>query len=564
MSYQVLARKYRPQTFDEVIGQGSVTRTLKNSIESGRIANAYIFCGPRGVGKTSVARLLSKTLNCENTPGGDPCNKCSSCREISLGNNIDVLEIDGASNRGIDEIRALRENVRFSPSKGSYKIYIIDEVHMLTQEAFNALLKTLEEPPAHVKFIFATTEAHKVLPTIMSRCQRFDFKRIPPASIYERINDIADKENIDIDDKAALLIARSGEGSLRDSLVVLDQMVSFSGGRITAEDVLELLGMVSRSRIFELSGAVIGKDPKKTILALDSIINSGKSPVFITDSLISHFRDLMILKTAGKPTEDMAFSGDEMEALNTQLEKVSLDSILYILQTLTHCLTIMKSALFARAPLEIALIRLTERDSLLSLPELLKKVEKMEGAVLPADAGTEAPDGPDIVSEKKRAPEPGTSRDTAAAALKEGRPDDEEEGPAVPSGDFNTVKRHWHSILNYVKNRKMSVYTFLTTAKPVEVSPEKVIIGFDGDHAFNKEVLESEGNRGILQEAVEKITGAPARIEISILDFLGSEKEPQRDEERSKEASEQMKPVIEKAMDVFGGHIVRDIKEGDG
>ncbi|MBD3295957.1 MAG: DNA polymerase III subunit gamma/tau [Candidatus Omnitrophica bacterium] len=564
MSYQVLARKYRPQTFNEVVGQGSVTRTLTNSIKSGRIANAYIFCGPRGVGKTSVARLLSKTLNCENAPGQDPCNECSSCREISLGNNIDVLEIDGASNRGIDEIRALRENVRFSPSKGSYKIYIIDEVHMLTQEAFNALLKTLEEPPAHVKFIFATTEAHKVLPTIMSRCQRFDFKRIPPSSIYDRINNIAEKENIDIEDKAALLIARSGEGSLRDSLVILDQMVSFSGGRIAAEDVMELLGMVSRSRIFELSGAVIDENPKKTILVLDDIINSGKSPVFITNSLISHFRDLMILKTAGSPTADMAFSDDEMDVLNSQLAKISLESLLYILQTLTHCLTIMKNALFARAPLEIALIRLTERDSLLSLPELLKKVEKMEGTAVPGAAGTDVSPEAEVISEKKSVPAPDRPRETVAETLSRASLDDDpdEDDVPVPSGDFNAVKRHWHSILNYVKNRKMSVYTFLAAAKPVELSPEKVVIGFDEDHAFNKEVLESEGNRSILQEAVEKITGAPARIEINILDFLGSDKEHTRDDKRPDETSEQMKPVIEKAMDVFGGHIVRDVKEG--
>ncbi|MFC1480614.1 DNA polymerase III subunit gamma/tau, partial [Candidatus Omnitrophota bacterium] len=346
MSYQVFAQKYRPQTFDDVIGQEAATRTLKNSVIRGRLANAYIFCGPRGVGKTSVARLLSKTLNCEMPPEKSPCNLCSSCREISQGNNIDVLEIDGASNRGIDEIRALRENVKFSPSKGKYKVYIIDEVHMLTQEAFNALLKTLEEPPAHVKFVFATTAPHKVLPTIMSRCQRFDFKKIPPKMIYDRVMDIAKKEKIDIDEKAALLISRSADGSLRDSLVILDQMVSFSGKKILPDDVIELLGMVHKDRIFELSDAVIDNDPGRVTRILDELINSGKDPVFVTNGLISHYRDLMILKTTGAPTSDMAFAADELEKLTQQLGKLSLEEILYILQNLSHCLTLMKGTMF--------------------------------------------------------------------------------------------------------------------------------------------------------------------------------------------------------------------------
>ena len=273
MSYQVLAQKYRPQTFDSVIGQETVTRTLKNAVLKNRIANAYIFCGPRGVGKTSVARLLSKAMNCEQPPEKAPCNKCASCLEITQGNNIDVLEIDGASNNGVDEIRALRENVKFAPSKGKYKIYIIDEVHMLSQGAFNALLKTLEEPPAHVKFIFATTESHKVLATIMSRCQRFDFKKIPPSMIFDKIMDISKKEKINIDKKAALLIARAADGSLRDAIVILDQMVSFSGDKITSSDVVELLGMVHKDKMFDLSSAINEKDPGRVAKILDEKIH---------------------------------------------------------------------------------------------------------------------------------------------------------------------------------------------------------------------------------------------------------------------------------------------------
>ncbi len=561
MTYQVLAQKYRPQTFEDVVGQETVTRTLKNSIKQGRVANAYIFCGPRGVGKTTVARLLSKTLNCEKPPAERPCNECYSCREISLGNNMDVLEIDGASNRGIDEIRTLRENVKFSPSKGAYKIYIIDEVHMLTPEAFNALLKTLEEPPAHVKFIFATTEPHKVLPTIMSRCQRFDFKRIPPKMIFDRIVDISGKEKIDMDEKAGLLIARSADGSMRDGLVVLDQMVSFAGGKVRSGDVIELLGMVHKDRIFELSDAVIGGDPKSVAVKLDDLINSGKDPVFIAGSLIWHYRDLMILKTAGGPTSDMAFAEDELKKMNTQAGKLSLEEILYILQNLTHCMGLMKGAMFTRAPLEIALIRLAKRADAMAIPDILDKLdlakESLSGASYAAGAAGET----DPASPVKMPSKPQVQRyerTEEKRARPANSPEEDNNGPS----EGNDIHSHWKAVLNYVRSKKMSVYTFLSAARPVEMNGNKVIIGFGQEHAFNKEALETESNRFIIEEAVNKITGASPRVEFTLLEFLSEPAAQNRgDEEKKSKAKEKMNPLIEQAMDVFGGHIVRDLME---
>jgi len=548
MSYLVLARKYRPQTFDDVIGQEAVTRTIKNSILSDRIANAYIFCGPRGVGKTSVARLTAKTLNCVAPTENGPCNKCDSCIEITRSGNIDVLEIDGASNRGIDEIRTLRENVKFSPSKGKYKIYIIDEVHMLTAEAFNALLKTLEEPPSHVRFMFATTEPHKVLPTIMSRCQRFDFKRIPPGMIYDRVIAIAKKEKIKIDEKAALLIARAGDGSLRDGLVILDQMISFSTGEIVPDDVVELLGMVQKDRIFELSEALIESDPGRAAKTVDDLINGGKDPVFIANSLIGYYRDLMILKAAGAPTADMAFDKSEMERMRTQLERLSLEEILYILQNLSHCLTLMKSAAFARAPLEIALVRMTKRASVLSLSDVLNRMENASFGEM--NATTAAPIN---TGDKKGGEE----------EVWDGEENDAEDDAAeASSGDFEKVRAHWKAILTFVKNKKMSTHTFLAAARPVEISGDKVVIGFGRDHAFNKEALEAGDNKVLIEEAVRKVTGAAPRIEFALLDFLGENEEDSRKKAEKKDlAREMMKPVIEKAMDVFGGHVVRDIME---
>ena len=567
MSYQTLAQKYRPQTFEDVVGQEVVTRTLKNSVSQNRVANAYIFCGPRGIGKTSVARILSKTLNCEKQDGKGPCDKCVSCDEIAQGNNIDVLEIDGASNRGIDEIRALRENVKFSPSRGKFKIYIIDEVHMLTQEAFNALLKTLEEPPAHVKFVFATTEPHKVLPTIMSRCQRFDFKKIAPKEILNRIMTIAKKEKIDIDEKAALLIARSADESMRDALVILDQMVSFSEKKILPEDVMELLGMAHRGRIFDLSDAVISNDPGKAAGIVDELITSGKDPVFLANSLIRHYRDLMILKTTGAPTSDMAFTPDEMAKLKEQFEKLSLEEILYILQNLSHCVTLMKGTVFARAPLEITLIRLTRRGSILALPAVLAALEKIKTEI-PAPARDASGFAGVDVSPPKRVAVPSAPEKSIIPEADHRRQspsgetyDNGDDGPE--SSDITAIQSHWKAVLNYVKKKKMSVFTFLNVAKPVEFSENKVVIGFGKDHTFYKEALEANGNRKFIEEAVSKVTGGSPRVEFTFLEFLGESAEDKTEtpERRAKE-KEAMKPAIEKAMDVFGGHVVRDTIEG--
>ncbi|MDP3730508.1 MAG: DNA polymerase III subunit gamma/tau [Candidatus Omnitrophota bacterium] len=294
MSYIVFARKYRPQAFDEVVGQSHITTTLENAIAQDRVAHAYIFAGPRGVGKTTTARIFAKALNCERGPTADPCNKCPLCLEITQGSSLDILEIDGASNRGIDEIRNLRENVKFSPSKGRFKVYIIDEVHMLTQEAFNALLKTLEEPPAHVKFIFATTQAHKVPPTILSRCQRFDFRRISIKDIVDSLKAIAKKENLKVEDDVLILMAKHSDGSMRDAQVVLDQISSFADGRISLEDASKILGAVSDDILFSLADSIKSRDALGALKIIDDLANEGKDVAEIVLYLIEHFRDLSV------------------------------------------------------------------------------------------------------------------------------------------------------------------------------------------------------------------------------------------------------------------------------
>jgi DNA polymerase-3 subunit gamma/tau len=569
MEYKVLSHKYRPQTFSDVVGQDIVTRTLENSIKNGRIANAYIFCGPRGVGKTTVARLLSKTLNCEAEEGERPCNACSSCLEITADNNIDVIEIDGASNNRVDEIRVLLENVRFSPSRSRYKIYIIDEVHMLSTGAFNALLKTLEEPPGHVKFIFATTEHNKVLPTIMSRCQRFDFRRIPPALIRRRLGDIAEKENISLEDNAALLIARSADGSLRDALVILDQMISYSGREIKASGVSELLGVVEKERIFELAGAVIEKNAAKAIDIVDSLVNSGKEPVFLANTLAGHFRDLLVFRNTGKPTRDMVFSGEEIERVKKQAGGSTVEELIYILQSLMNCVPLMKSALFARAPLEIVLVKLTKRDDVLSIGEVLKGVKKKAitpGREVPAEQGlTEAPlqttaagDG-DMLSGVKERPFSLSQGDAGS-----GSPDlSDEEADELPAGASPSGELNWQAVLKYLKNKKMSVYTILNNARPLEIASDRISLGLPREEAFKKEMLEYESNRDLVEEAVKTITGRRCRIEYVLIDLSEtSVRKKEEDKEDLGEIREKLKPVVDKAMEIFGGHVVRDISRG--
>ena len=296
VSYQVFARKYRPQTFDEVVGQEHITRTLKNAIEQNRLAHAYLFVGPRGTGKTSTARILAKCLCCVQAPTITPCGVCDPCREIAAGISLDVLEIDGASNNGVEQVRELRDNVRYAPTRGSYKIYIIDEVHMLTSAAFNALLKTLEEPPEHVKFIFATTEPQKVLPTILSRCQRFDLRRIPSPLISAHLEKIARNEKIELDVNAADAIARGAEGGLRDAESMLDQLVAFCGGRIGQEDVLGIFGFTAPETVSQMAGALLDKDTPAALAVLDAQSEAGKDLLRLLGELIAHLRNLLVFQ----------------------------------------------------------------------------------------------------------------------------------------------------------------------------------------------------------------------------------------------------------------------------
>ena len=530
MSYLVLARKYRPQSFEEVIGQDHITGLLAKAIESDRIPHAYLFCGPRGIGKTSCARILAKSLNCAEGPTLKPCGACPACREIAAGTSFDVLEIDGASNRGIDEIRTLRENVKFAPSYGRYKIYIVDEVHMLTTEAFNALLKTLEEPPAHVKFILATTAPHKVPATIISRCQRFDFKRISVKTTAEAMEGIIKKEKLKADPDALYAIAKASDGSLRDALSILDQLSALGEEGIKVDDVSAMLGVVETQFLFDVTEALSRKDCTAALELLERILDDGKDIKQLVKDLIEHFRNLMIVKVGGKTLGKMIDHPIAIKEMYlTQCRQFSLQKILLAIDTLIEAQETARVTEFVCMPLEVAFAKLTYQAEPVgpvvaeSLPGISSEFQgALRNAKDPIDLSPEDP------AEEETAVVGDNGKMAVSSAGEEAL-------------DLEKIKRCWDTLTHAVSREKMSVATYLQEGTPIGYKAGKVDVGFPKKCVFQKEALEDANNRRIVEKIFAEKLGVAVAVHYAILDDCGT-----KDEEE----------IVKNALQTFKGKVV--------
>jgi DNA polymerase-3 subunit gamma/tau len=524
MSYIVFALKWRPKNFDEIIGQNHIVTTLKSALQKNRLAHAYLFAGPRGVGKTSAARILAKALNCKNGPTINPCQECASCVEISQSRNLDVMEIDGASNRGIDEIRTLRENVKFAPTQGRYKIYIIDEVHQITPDGFNALLKTLEEPPKFVKFIFATTQPHKVIPTILSRCQRLDFRRITVMEIIAQLEKIAAAEKIDVDKEVLLCLAKSSDGSLRDAESVLDQLASFSKDKISLKDVISVLGLVEQEVLFEITDRIIQKDAKGALGLFNNIIDEGKDTAVFLTNLIEHFRNLMIAKITKADYTLIDLPQEICQRLLQQAQAFSLEEIFGVFNILVNTQEMTKRLESIRIPLEISLVKLAH--------------EKRSANLNPSSTSKIRTDSVDTRHQNVNPPQPKQNIEIEPTiSLKE------ESGNST---SLDNVKGQWQNIIDELSKVKMSAATYLNEGSLMKLENNILTISFSKDYSLHKEALERKENKAIIEKMLSKAFNANLKVNFMLF------------ETKLQKENKENSSFIKSALETFKGRVIRE------
>jgi DNA polymerase-3 subunit gamma/tau len=501
MSYQVIARKYRPQRFSDVVGQEHVTQTLANAIKQNRTAHAYLFCGPRGTGKTTIARIFAKCLNCTNGPNVEFDEQDPRCLEIAEGRSLDVIEIDGASNRGIEEIRELRDTVKYAPASSKFKIYIIDEVHMLTKEAFNALLKTLEEPPAHVKFMFATTEPEKVLPTILSRCQRFDLRRIPTALISKHLAHIARQEKVKIDEAALYAIARGADGGMRDAESALDQLISFCGEQIEENDVLSMFGLAAQRQILDLSRAVLAGEVETALRELNGLARHGKDLGRLLGDLLGHFRNLLIYLVSKGDMSLLEVSEAEAASLAEQVKGVGSEALTRIMEVLTSCETRLRDAASKKILIEVALLQAIEARNATSIDTVLKQLHKLraesdrETAAIPvpAQAPSAPPNAPSQVHGANPAPGPSLPRSARGTGLSA------DTAARADGVDDIELQALWLKIVEAIGRASPFTRSYLLEAHAISFRQNLFTIGFDPEFAEHLELVDNAKSRTLIQ-----------------------------------------------------------------
>lgn len=543
-SYIVLARKFRPQTFEEVNGQEHVTTTLKNAISSGRIAHAYLFSGPRGVGKTTLARLLAKSLNCEKGPSAKPCQVCSQCKEITAGSSIDVIEIDGASNRGIEQIREIRENVKFTPVNSKYKIYIIDEVHMLTEEAFNAFLKTLEEPPKYTVFVLATTNPQKIPQTILSRCQRFYLKRLSSEEIVNKLEFIIKQEDIQTEDEVLSLISRNVEGSMRDAISVLDQLISVSDKVVKLSDARLLLGIVNQHFLLKMTDCILHKDMKGALELLNALLTEGYDLHQFVKNWLEHIRNLVVVQVADKPQSLINLPQEDINNIKEQSRSFSKDYLLRMLKLVKDLDYELKFATQQRVIVEIKIAKLMEIDEVVEISQILKNLQALEKRLSGSDF----------------------KEDIAPVVIKDSGEKEEDIKPAESAGtisisgleDANKVtkiKTLWPEVMSYIKSKKMTTWGLMGGSKVLGVDKETISIELQSK--FHLENLEKQENKQIIEEAIKSVFNQSLKI----LWFV-----PKKDKDSEKDGKPHVtvkadedgldNDAVKKALKVFGGRLL--------
>ncbi|HUI68475.1 MAG TPA: DNA polymerase III subunit gamma/tau [Nitrospirota bacterium] len=537
MSYQVLARKWRPQVFDDVVGQGHITRTLQNAITTSRLSHAFLFSGPRGVGKTTTARILAKALNCAEGPTPTPCGKCDSCIETAAGTSVDVIEIDGASNRGIEHIRELREAVKYAPVGGKYKVYVIDEVHMLTNEAFNALLKTLEEPPPHVIFIFATTEPQKIPATIHSRCQRYGFKRIPLQEIIDRLRKIADAEGIRITDQGLAMIARAAEGSMRDSQSLLDQAVSYSGMEIKNEDLQVTLGSIAQEALLRFTAGLLSRDPAGLLKLVDTLLEQGQDMRQFLSGVVEHLRNLLVVKISPDPGKIVELPATDIEAIKQQAVAAEAEHLLLLFDSLSKTLDDMRWSPHQRFTFEVGLIKASNLAPLKPLAEVLARLTTLEVLL----ASRQVTNAPRVNGVHERSAEylskSVVSSSTPILAT-------------APSGGHDDA---WNRIMNALKSKKPGLASALAHSKLVEMTDTELVISIKGS-SFQKDLVEKQENRTIIEDIASEILSKKLKIKIEL--HAESAKHDTKQKMLKKQKPGEQDPIVQDALRIFGGEVV--------
>ncbi|HEX2393286.1 MAG TPA: DNA polymerase III subunit gamma/tau [Solirubrobacterales bacterium] len=551
-----LYRRHRPGSFEEVVGQQHVVRTLRNAVEQGKVHHAYLFVGSRGTGKTSMAKILARSLNCERGgPTVHPCGECESCRTIAAGSSIDVIEMDAASNRSVDDVRDLRERVAYAPTGGHWKVYILDEAHMLTKEAWNAFLKTLEEPPPNTVFVLATTEAHKVMPTIADRCQRFDFQRPSLEQISEVLRRVAAAESIEVEEGAVAMIARSASGSFRDALGTLDQLVAFGGSKVELDDVLQMLGAADADLLFEAIDAVAAENPRAALLGVEKMARSGRDPSQFARDLLAHLRFLLVTQTTGEVPTSFVVTATDGERLRAQAAAIGPAALVRTIDELANALTAIREGDEARMAVEIALLKAARPDLDPSTEGLLRRIERLEqrldggnrpaGPVAagdpPTPPGAEASSGPvppaappaDDAPEAEAHPEPGHDEASPAGDAGAGAPRGAEDaehpstvgvaaaaGPAggEPDLDLDEVVQVWPTVLQKLTETAPALAATFEGARPVGFDAEGLRIGFPVDRTFNKRKAEAPERREAVAEAFEAVSGRRLRPSYVLLD----------------------------------------------